>query len=293
MPRTRVSSLRFEVSAAWALRAAVLCVIGLAGTWVIAELVPATHVKDAIALHDFTELGRPRVDVLASALLALLDPPVYAVWAGVLIAAALARGRRRVALASAVVLAFAPLSADLLKPLLAHSHAVYGVSEIRAASWPSGHSTAAMSLALCAVLVCPARLRTAAAALGTVFAVAVGFSLLLLAWHMPSDVFGGYLLAALWCSLAVAVLCRAEQNAPAGALGHVGEARGTLHVAERVLKGALVVGWLLAAAVVGAVFATHRSEAFAVAHLSLVIAAVGIATLAALLAWTFALALRA
>jgi membrane-associated phospholipid phosphatase len=59
---------------------------------------------------------------------------------------------------------------------------------------------------LCALLVLPARLRPPAAALGALFAAAVGCSLLILAWHLPSDVVGGYLVAALWASLAVAGL---------------------------------------------------------------------------------------
>ena len=40
--------------------------------------------------------------------------------------------------------------------------------------------------------------------LGALFAAAVGFSLLMLAWHLPSDVLGGYLVATLWAALAVA-----------------------------------------------------------------------------------------
>ncbi len=57
-----------------------LCVLALALTWVVAALVPATHVKDAVALYDFTLLGGPRVDDLANALLALLDPLLYTLW---------------------------------------------------------------------------------------------------------------------------------------------------------------------------------------------------------------------
>jgi len=64
----------------------------------------------------------------------------------------------------------------------------------------------ALALALCAVLVAPPRLRPAAGALGAVFSVAVGCSLLIRAWHMPSDVLGGYAMAALWMALAVAAL---------------------------------------------------------------------------------------
>ena len=46
------------------------------------------------------------------------------------------------------------------------------------------------------------------------FAVAVGCALLILAWHMPSDVLGGYLVAALWTALAVAALRAADRRWP-------------------------------------------------------------------------------
>ncbi len=65
-----------------------------------------------------------------------------------------------------------------------------------------------MTLVLCALLVTPHRLRPLVAALGCAFAVAVGCSLLILAWHMPSDVLGGYLLAALCVSLTIVAMGR-------------------------------------------------------------------------------------
>jgi membrane-associated phospholipid phosphatase len=197
-------------SAASALFVAGLCVLALALTWVVAALVPATHVKDAVALYDFTLLGGPRLDDLANALLHLLDPALYILWGVLLIAAALWRQRPRVALAVAVVMGMAPLTAETLKPLLAHPHArIYG-DEIGAASWPSGHASAATALVMCAVLVAPHSLRPTVALLGAIFAAAVGFSLLLLAWHLPSDVVGGYLVGTLWTALAVAGLRAAE-----------------------------------------------------------------------------------
>jgi membrane-associated phospholipid phosphatase len=176
----------------------------------VAALVPATHVKDAVALYDFTLLGGPRLDDLANALLHLLDPLLYTLWGVLLIAVALRRGSPRLALAVGLVLGLAPLTAETLKPLLAHPHARIGGSEITAASWPSGHATAAAALALCAVLVAPQRLRPTVAILGAIFAAGVGFSLLLLAWHLPSDVAGGYLLGTLWTALAVAGLRATE-----------------------------------------------------------------------------------
>jgi membrane-associated phospholipid phosphatase len=197
-----------------ALFVAALCVLGLTLTWVVAELVPAAQVKDAVALHDFTLLDGPHVETVANALLHLLDPGLFILWAVALVLFALAGGRARVAVAVALVLGLSPLSAELLKPLLAHPHVRVGLTQVGAASWPSGHSTAALALALCAVLVAPARWRPAVAALGALFTVAIGVALLVRAWHLPSDVLGGYLLASLWMALAVAGLRAADRRWP-------------------------------------------------------------------------------
>ena len=200
--------------AAGALGLAGLCVLALALVWVFAELVPAVQVKDAVALHDFTLLSRPRVDGVATFLLHLLEPLQFVLWGTALVAVAVARDRPRVALAVVAMMALAPLTAETLKPLLAHPHvSVDGVS-VGPASWPSGHATAALALIYSAVLVAPARLRPLVAGIGAVFAAAVGCSLLILAWHMPSDVIGGYLVATLWAALAVAALRAANRRWP-------------------------------------------------------------------------------
>jgi membrane-associated phospholipid phosphatase len=199
-----------------ALGVAALCLAGLAATWVVAALVPIAHARDATALYDFTRLGRPRVDLLANHILHLLEPGLYTAWALIVVGVALVRKRLRLALAMALVLPLAPLSAEVLKPLLAHPHAYAGVKDINPASWPSGHATAAMTLALCAVLVAPYALQPLVAMLGGIFVVGVGISLLILAWHMPSDVFGGYLLAGLWISAAVTILRATEPRRPSG-----------------------------------------------------------------------------
>jgi membrane-associated phospholipid phosphatase len=85
---------------------------------------------------------------------------------------------------------------------------------INAASWPSGHATAATALALCAVLVAPRSLRTLVAVLGAAYVLVCAFAMLVLAWHMPSDVVGGILLASLWMALAVAALRASERAFP-------------------------------------------------------------------------------
>jgi membrane-associated phospholipid phosphatase len=296
--------------AALPLCAAGLCVLGLAATWVLAAFVPVVHWHDAVALNDFTQLGRPRTDRLASDLLGLLDPVLYTLWALLLVAVALLRRRPRVALAVAIVLTVAPLSAELLKPLLAHPHARVGYQWIGAASWPSGHATAAMTLVLCALLVAPHRLRPTVAVLGSAFAAAVGFSLLILAWHMPSDVLGGYLLAALCGSLALAALRALEarrpsavapgpSRTPAWGTTRAGMPRSTAERglpdrprSEHLLVPAiiLVAGTLVLVAVV--LVRAGQVASFAGDHHLVVIAAAGIATLAALICSALTLELR-
>ena len=191
-----------------------LCLVALALVWVAAERMPFVQARDAVALRDFTLIGGPHVNALADFLLQLLDPLLFTIWGAALVLFALARRRPRVALAVALVMGLAPLASEILKPLLAHPHWSVGAIYVAPASWPSGHSTAAAALVLCALLVVPARLRPAVGALGVAFAAAVGCALLIRAWHMPSDVLGGYLMGALWMSLAVAGLRVAERRWP-------------------------------------------------------------------------------
>jgi len=190
------------------------CVAALAITWVLAELVPGARARDASLLVDFTQLGGVGLHEAARVILHLLDPVLFTIWALALVAIAVARGRPRVALAAAIVLAFAPIAADGLKPLLAYHHVHIAHVFNAYASWPSGHATAAGVLALCAVLVAPPRLRVAVALVGAALVLLSGAALLIDAWHMPSDVLGGYLFAALWMALAVAALRAAERRSP-------------------------------------------------------------------------------
>ena len=196
---------------------AALCVVALALVWVVAALVPAAHVRDAVALHDFTLLDGSHIAAATKFLLHLLDPLFFTIWGLALVLIALARGRPRVALAVVVVMSLAPLSSEVLKPLLAYPHARVGETQIGPASWPSGHATAAAALALCAVLVAPSRRRPLVALLAAAFTLTVGVALLIGAWHLPSDVLGGYLMAVLWMALAVAALRVSERRWPSRA----------------------------------------------------------------------------
>jgi membrane-associated phospholipid phosphatase len=185
---------------------AALCVLGLVVVWVVAELIPAVHRQDAVLLHDFTVHDTGHIDGVSERLSHLLNPLLFTIWGIVLVLVAIARSRPRIALAVALVMTLAPLTSELLKPLLAHPHVRIGSVLIGPASYPSGHATAATALAAGAWLVASPRWRPTVAVLSVVFVLAVGAALLIRAWHMPSDVLGGCLMGLLWLALAVAGL---------------------------------------------------------------------------------------
>jgi membrane-associated phospholipid phosphatase len=191
-----------------------LAVVALALLWVIAELVPAVRLRDAVLLNHFVALETTHLNGVAERLPHLVNPLLFTIWSVGLVLVALARRRPRLALALAVILALAPLSAELLKPLLAHPHVRIGYTHIGAASFPSGHSTAAAIVAIAAVLVAPRRVRPVVAVFAASFALAVGVALLIRSWHMPSDVLGGYLLALIWSALAVACVRWSQRRWP-------------------------------------------------------------------------------
>jgi membrane-associated phospholipid phosphatase len=208
----------------------------LALTWMVTALVPAGQFKDAVALQHFTVLRDTPAHTFASVVLLTLSPPLYIGFGVALVALAFARERERLAVVIAAVLALTPLSAEMLKPVLAHPHTrIEGAVSVGSASWPSGHSSAALALVLCAVLVAPARRRAIVAVAGAGFALAVGCALLILAWHMPSDVIGGYLLALLWTALAVAALRATDPRSGRRATAdRRSSARGTAAVGARI-----------------------------------------------------------
>ncbi len=93
-----------------------------------------------------------------------------------------------------------------------HDPIVFGIRLQTVPSFPSGHATVAMSIALSAVLLTPCRGRTFMAWLATVYALAVGYSVLVLTSHFPSDVIAGYLMAGAWAALAIGARSAFEQR---------------------------------------------------------------------------------
>ena len=180
---------------------------------VVYETEPGAE-ADARALESFKDLQRPRLAEASDAIAHAADPVPFALIAGVLVAIALIWRGRSVALAAAVTLVGANVTTQVLKPLLANPRGRYGDFSVAAEAFPSGHATAAMSLALVAVVIASRRARPFVAIAGAAFALAVGFAIASLDWHFPSDVAGGYLVAAAWCFATLAVVHSLDRGVP-------------------------------------------------------------------------------
>ena len=164
---------------------------------------------DARTLVDLSLQLETRPYRAAEGIAGLADPlPLLAMLVAVC-TFALALGRRREALAAAVVVAGANVTTQVLKGLLAHPR-FQPYAEFHQPwpnAFPSGHMTAAASIAVALMLVAPRGVWPLAAATGVVFAGLVGVSVIALEWHYPSDVLGGILVAAGWGFAALAA-CR-------------------------------------------------------------------------------------
>jgi membrane-associated phospholipid phosphatase len=258
---------------------------------------PHARWVDASALQGFVGLQRPTVNRLAVRIGDLGNArEVTAITLG-LIALALARSRPRVALAVVVLVGLTSVSSQLLKALLAYPRYDLEGTGVGPSAFPSGHSTAAMTLAIAGVLVAPRKLRPLAAFVGVGFALAVGFSVIALGWHFPSDVAGGFLLATGWGLVIASALRAAAARWPEG----TGRSRGAVMLREGVdrvaavgLFAAAIVGLGLAALVTATLLLTRLSDLvdYADRHTAFVVVAAALGASAVGLLGVVTLALR-
>lgn len=238
----------------------------LALVWVVAFHVGLAQRADQRIYLQFIDLQtHDRVNWVAAHIVALFNPNPYVYLALAPLAVSLLRRRPWSTVAVVAIILGANVTTELLKHLL---------TAPRPSSWPSGHATAAMSLALALVLAAPARLRPAVAALGALLAIAVGWSVIARGMHYPSDVVGAFLVSGMWALLAVAALRAAERWRPLarGGAGPV-SMRATLAAPGAIFSTALLL--------TGIVVVSRLHEAFSYArlHEAFVIGATGIATL--------------
>ncbi len=184
------------------------CVLGLFFVTLFAFKVGAAERLDARLLSHLTAEPGTAAHKAATLFAHLADPaPLLLMLIGVC-ALAVHWGRRREALAAVAVVAGANLTTQILKALFSHErfYDFLGEGQPWTNSFPSGHTTAAASIAVAFLIAVPARLRPLAAVGGTALTGAVGISVVVLEWHYPSDVLGGILVAAGWGFAALAAL---------------------------------------------------------------------------------------
>jgi membrane-associated phospholipid phosphatase len=192
--------------------------------WLAAFVVPGGRVLDAAALRAFAGVARTPLEPSINGVAVLADPLPFVLAGALLVGVALLRRRPLMAATVPAVLVGANACTQLLKPALADLRIidVGSMSRIYTGSWPSGHATASMSLALCLILVVGPRLRPVAALVGAAYAIGVGYALVALGWHLPSDVLGGYLVAASFTLLGAAALAALETRRPVPAAPRAG-----------------------------------------------------------------------
>jgi membrane-associated phospholipid phosphatase len=197
-----------------------IAVAALALTAWAAFDVTRLHRLDAQALRGLSAHRDGTVGHLAAAIGHLGDPlpQILLLLAG--IAIALSRGHREAALAGAILVLGADLSTHFLKEALAapRTGSTLEGGHIYDNSFPSGHTTAAFSMAAAWCIFVPAHRRPLVAAVGFTAACLVGFSAVILHHHFPSDVIGGFLVATAWaCGVcAVLQLCSSAQEKQRG-----------------------------------------------------------------------------
>jgi membrane-associated phospholipid phosphatase len=168
---------------------------------------PAAHF-DASVLN---RLSAPREGArfdLATAVARLADPVPLLLMTAAVIGLALRWGRRREALVAVGVVLGANVTTQLLKALFDHHRWQPFLSDLQPWSnaYPSGHTTAAVAIGIALVLMVPPRLRPTAGLIAAAFAAAVGLAVVVIEWHYPSDVIGGFFVASGWGLGAVAAL---------------------------------------------------------------------------------------
>jgi membrane-associated phospholipid phosphatase len=190
------------------LLAALACAIAIAALAVAAYSIGPVKGLDLRILWRLRHEEGP-LHALAAVLVDLGDLGALLALLAAICAGGLWLGRRRQVLAAVIVVAGANLTTQLLKGALAHVRhraAAHGVDLPWPNSFPSGHTTAAASIAVALLLVAPARHRLAAAFAGVALSTAVGLSTIVLGWHYPSDVLGALFVVGAWGFAALAWL---------------------------------------------------------------------------------------
>jgi membrane-associated phospholipid phosphatase len=186
---------------------AILCAAGVLLVYLLAVHTHGGRELDQVA-YEGRSVVRPRATQASERLLRTISRTSLALLGGALVLTALLRRRPRLALAVAVALGGAVVTTEVLKRWIFDRPVDPTVSGIPENSFPSGHATIGMSLALGLVVVVVHHWRWLAAIGAAFVATAFGTGVLTTGWHRPSDVVGAYLVSLAWYSFTMALLVR-------------------------------------------------------------------------------------
>jgi membrane-associated phospholipid phosphatase len=215
---------------------AVLAAAGAAGIYQLFVRTSLGQVVDEAAMRG-AEVSHPRlIEVLNRTLdgTSLLSVGLVA-----LVAAAIGLMRRRVDLAvgAGVLVLGANLTTQALKAnLVRPSLEAPGPNSL-----PSGHTTAAVSVAFALVLVLPYAVRAAVALAGAVYVTVIAVATVWAAWHRPSDTVAALLVVLAWGGLVVCVV-RARRSL-------IRHRAGTGRSASRLATMPLTLGAMITGAI--------------------------------------------
>jgi membrane-associated phospholipid phosphatase len=195
----------------------------------------------------------------SNAVLTTISSVSFALIGGLLVSVSLVERRLDMAAAVAVTLGGSFATTEFLKRSL---HERPGVPDYLAHGFPSGHATVALALGLSFILAAATKQRTFAAVGAALYAAGMGVALVFNAWHLPSDVGGGFCMATAWAAGAAQIVRRPLERGVPG----------------RLIVAAVV---LVAAAALGALHLRPGLSFTVTSHGRLLEAAIGIAVTAA------------
>jgi hypothetical protein len=166
---------------------------------------------DAAALEGRGLLSRHDIHV-AARLHNWVDIASLTLLGGAVVLVAVLRLRLRLAGGVGAIIIGSVATSELLKHTL--SRPFVGVSDAIGTlpSYPSGHTTIAMSLSVSAVFVAPRRYRAPVAVLGVLFSAAMACSLVATANHRPSDTIGAAFVVTAWSATIAVLLLRTDPS---------------------------------------------------------------------------------
>jgi len=182
------------------------------GTGVIAHVALSTRRGQAVDTMSMESAmtWHGALGPLESVIEGIVSVPAVVVVSVLVVVVALLRRRPTLAGRAIVMVAGANATTQVMQAVLDRPD--LGVATVVPNSLPSGHATVAASVALALVMIAPAWFREPAAWIGWVWASLTGVTVMVSAWHRPSDVVTALLVCGAW-ALALAPLESRERHA--------------------------------------------------------------------------------